>query len=109
MSLNLIYYSKSKGNYQKNETTFATLKIPLFNLIQSQGISGNYAFKNKYGMFIALCKTIINYDKHEKKPLLLEQSQNKLSFTNMSMKNNKFHTYWVMIHFKELINFEDNV
>ena len=34
ISLNLTYYSKEKGNYEKREITFATLKIPLFNLIK---------------------------------------------------------------------------
>lgn len=56
-------------------------------------------------MFIALCKTYINYDKYEKKSNL-SQSNSHLSMTNtFSQKQNKFNTYWVMVHFKELINF----
>jgi hypothetical protein len=63
-------------------------------LIKQEGINGNYAFKNKYGMFIALAKTSIQYNKQEKHTVdnFAKSSLN----STLIPKGNQF---WVIIHF----------
>lgn len=54
LSLNIIYYSKESGNFQRKEVPYAIIEIPLVNVIRSEGIKGDYAFKNKLGMYVTL-------------------------------------------------------
>lgn len=70
----------------------------MFNLIKDEGIDGNYAFKNKYGMFVGLCKGSMKYDRYEKKERDAN-FQSQLGNTVISNRN-KLNNYWILIHFK---------
>lgn len=58
-------------------------------------------------MFVGLCKGKLKYEKYEKKDSEIH-SQSQLGNTIISNRN-KLNNYWIMIHFKELINFEPDV
>ena len=61
LKLNVIYYNKERGNFERREVAYGTIEFPLINLIKNTGIKGDYAFKNKYGMYISLANCEIKY------------------------------------------------
>lgn len=42
---------------------YATIDFPLINIIKSEGIKGDYAFKNKLGMFVTIAHATLRYEK----------------------------------------------
>ena len=41
----------------------ASFKAPLFAVIREEGLKGDYAFKNRLGMFVSLAHCSIRYEK----------------------------------------------
>ena len=41
-----------------------TIEIPMLSVISGRGIHGDYAFKNRYGIFMGLARCDISYDKN---------------------------------------------
>lgn len=58
-----IYYAKEKGAYVRKDILIGSFKAPLFAVIREDGLKGDYAFKNKLGMFISLAHCSIKYEK----------------------------------------------
>lgn len=65
-------------------------------MIKSDGISGDYAFKNKLGMFVSLAKCHLKYEKDNK---------NSNEVNKFSIDRNR-QNFWVLLNFLEFINFE---
>lgn len=57
------YYQRIEGMPRKQLLTLGTIEIPLLSIITGRGIDGDYAFKNKYGIFVALAQCKISYGK----------------------------------------------
>jgi hypothetical protein len=48
---------------KKQQLIMGIIEIPLLSIVAGRGIKGDYAFKNKYGIFVALAQCNINYGK----------------------------------------------
>lgn len=61
LKLNIIYYAKERANFERKEVVYGRIELPLINLIKNAGIHGDYAFKNKLGMYITLANCSLKY------------------------------------------------
>ena len=64
--MSLVYYAKERGNYERKDMLVASFKAPLFAVIREEGLKGDYAFKNKLGMFVSLAHCTAKYEKTAK-------------------------------------------
>lgn len=75
---------------------YAIIELPLINVIKTEGIKGDYAFKNKLGMFVTLANCALKYDKDP----LAKQIGREAHDKNMA-------SYWLVLSFLEFLNFEE--
>jgi len=66
VTLQAVYYQRLEGAPKKQLLQLGTLDIPLLAVVAGTGIHGDYAFKNKYGIFVALAQCSINYGRNTK-------------------------------------------
>lgn len=67
----------------------ASFKAPLFAVIREEGLKGDYAFKNKLGMFVSLAHFSAKYEKSAK------------TLTDAAGKSgeNSRESFWLLIDF----------
>ena len=65
VSLVVIYYKKEGSSNKRHEAVIGTIEIPMMSIITGRGVHGDYAFKNKYGIFVALARCDFSYDKYK--------------------------------------------
>jgi hypothetical protein len=66
ITLQAVYYQRMEGVPKKQQLQLGAIDIPLLAVVTGKGIHGDYAFKNKYGLFVALAQCSINYGRNAK-------------------------------------------
>lgn len=57
-----VYYEKVGGNYERKEVVIGSCNAPLLPSVRREGLAGDYAFKNKIGMFVSLGQVRLSYE-----------------------------------------------
>lgn len=101
VTLQAVYYQRVEGVPKKQLLQLGALDIPLLAVVTGKGIQGDYAFKNKYGMFVALAQCNISYGRNNK----LQQEDIPGGISESQAQPQSTERVWLLLNFLELLQY----
>lgn len=106
ITLLAVYYQRMEGVPKKQVLQLGAIDIPLLAVVTGKGIQGEYAFKNKYGMFVALATCNINYGRSTK----LEPEEGAPGLTDSQLQPKQANEkIWLLLNFLEVLQYGESM